>query len=279
MNKQIKIALLQMEIGKKNQNLSKAISMIEEAASKGAEIACLPELFLYRYFPQYKKADEEPEPVPGETTRIISEVAKRLSIFVIAGSIYEKSEEGLFNTSVLIDKEGRIIGKYRKVHLPQDECFYEQSYFKSGNDYVLCKMKGIGVGVLICFDQWYPEPARILKLRGAEIIFYPSAIGTVEGIEQTEGSWKEAWEAVQRGHAIANSVIVAAVNRTGQEGRMHFWGGSFVYDQFGKKIGSAGENEHVLIVSCNTELSEQIEGGWGFMRNRKPSTYREISES
>lgn len=279
MKKRVKISLVQMRMGQRRENLHKAVAMIEEAASQGAQIVCLPELFPYTYFPQQRGSKVEPETVPGEITRLISRTAKRLSVSIIAGSIYERSNEGAFNTSVIISKEGRILGKYRKVHLPQDECFYEQDYFRSGKNYLTFDLDGVRIGVLICFDQWYPEPARILKLRGAEILFYPSAIGSVEGIEQTEGPWKEAWEAVQRGHAIANSMIVATVNRTGTEGRMNFWGGSFVYDQFGKKLCSANEKEGVLTVSCDLALSEQIEKGWGFMRNRKPSTYREISES
>jgi predicted amidohydrolase len=260
----------------KEGNLSKAESMLEEAADKGAEICCLPELFCYRYFPQERHKKVKPEKIPGYTTDKLCNVAKRLSISLVAGSIYEYSENGKYNTSVIIDKRGIIAGKYRKIHIPQDECFYEQDYFKSGESYHVVNISGIRVGVLICFDQWYPEPARILKLRGADMIFYPSAIGTVDGINQVEGSWKEAWEAVQRGHAISNSIVVATVNRTGTEQRMDFWGGSFVYDQFGKKIASAGKKEKVLIASCDLSLSSKIEEGWGFMRNRKPSTYGEL---
>ena len=134
------------------------------------------------------------------------------------------------------------------------------------------------MGTLICFDQWYPEAARATRLLGAEMVFYPTAIGTVRGIEQSEGSWKDAWEAVQRGHAIANSVVVAAANRVGNEGDTDFWGGSFVCDQFGKVLARAGSKEKVLIAECDLDLGTEVEQGWGFIKNRRPETYRRLVE-
>ena len=169
-----------------------------------------------------------------------------------------------------------MLGKYRKVHIPEDESFYEQDYFSSGKSYPTFKTSYGRIGSLICFDQWYPETARIEKLLGANILFYPTAIGTVQGIEQTEGSWQDAWEAVQRGHAVSNSMVVAAVNRTGREGEMKFWGGSFVYDQFGELLARAVSKEQILVVECDLSLGDEIEKGWGFLRNRMPKTYTKI---
>ena len=196
---------------------------------------------------------------------------------IVGGSIYETDGKKSYNTSAVFDENGKMLGKYRKVHIPQDESFYEQDYFSSGTTYPTFKTSHGRIGALICFDQWYPEPARIERLEGAKVLFYPTAIGTVADIEQTEGNWHEAWEAVQRGHAISNSVVVAAVNRVGKEDEMKFWGGSFVYDQFGKLLALAGAKEEVLVVECDLSLGESVEKGWGFLRNRVPSTYSRIT--
>jgi agmatine deiminase len=171
-----------------------------------------------------------------------------------------------------------MLGRYRKVHLPQDPHFYEQTYFTPGEGYRVFETKYGKVGVLICFDQWYPEPARVLKLMGADLIFYPTAIGTIAGVDQTEGSWHDAWEAVQRGHAISNSVVVAAVNRVGLEGELNFWGGSFVCDQFGEIHARADRREQVLIAECDLDLAVSVEEGWGFLRNRVPESYSKLAE-
>jgi predicted amidohydrolase len=273
------LGLVQMSMTKDRQeNLAKASGMIEEAASKGANLVCLPELFASTYFPQEENSDEKPEKIPGPTSEFLSNLAKRNHIVLVAGSIFEKDGKKKYNTSVIFDQDGKMLRKYRKVHVPCDEAFYEQDYFSSGNSYLVVRSLHSRIGVLICFDQWYPEPARIIKLMGADILFYPTAIGTVRGIEQTEGNWREAWEAVQRGHAISNSMIVATVNRVGVEKEMNFWGGSFVYDQFGKLLARAGDKEEVLVVECDPTLGKQIEGGWGFLRNRKPDTYSRLSK-
>jgi agmatine deiminase len=169
-----------------------------------------------------------------------------------------------------------MLGAYRKVHIPQDPGFYEQDYFAPGKDYRVFDTRYGKIGVLICFDQWYPEAARANKLLGADFLFYPTAIGTVKGIEQSEGDWQEAWETVQRGHAIANSMVLAAVNRVGVEKETTFWGGSFVCDQFGKLLAKAGGREQVLVAACDVQLGRDIERGWGFLRNRRPSTYRRL---
>jgi predicted amidohydrolase len=277
--REVTLGLVQMAMGDdQDANVSKAIAMIAEASRGGASIVCLPELFAYRYFPQEKGADTRAEPVPGPTTERLSEAARESRITLVGGSLYERAPGGrLYNTSAVFDERGRMLGKYRKVQIPQDESFYEKDYFSSGSAYRVFRTDAAKVGVLICFDQWYPEPARVNKLMGAEVLFYPTAIGRVDGIEETEGDWKEAWEAVQRGHAISNSMVVAAVNRVGREGRTSFWGGSFVCDQFGKVIARADDREQILLASCDLELGRQIEDGWGFLRNRRPATYRRLT--
>jgi agmatine deiminase len=260
-------------------NVSKAIAMAREASSRGASIVCLPELFATRYFPQHKgEVGKQAEPIPGPTTRRLADAARESKVVLVGGSIYEKAPGGRFyNTSVVFDETGKMLGRYRKVQVPQDEAFYEKDYFSSGRTYEVFRTAPANIGVLICFDQWYPEPARVSKLMGAEVLFYPTAIGRVDGIEETEGDWKEAWEVVQRGHAIANSMIVAAVNRVGREGRMTFWGGSFVCDQFGKILARADDSEQVVVVPCDLDLGRDIERGWGFLRNRKPATYGRLA--
>ena len=273
------VGLVQMAMGDDREaNVSHAIEMVGRASSMGASVVCLPELFPYRYFPQEKGSKVRPEPIPGPTTKRLSEAARESEVTLVGGSLYEKAADGrLYNASPVFDQSGKMLGKYRKVQVPQDEAFYEKDYFSSGSGYEVFKTRQASVGVLICFDQWYPEPARVNKLMGADVLFYPTAIGRVDGIEESEGNWKEAWEAVQRGHAIANSMIVAAVNRVGREGRMAFWGGSFVCDQFGTVLARADDKERVLIASCDLTLGKRVEEGWGFLRNRKPATYRKLT--
>jgi predicted amidohydrolase len=276
---EVTLGLVQMAMeDDQDANVSKAVDMVRDASTRGASIVCLPELFASRYFPQEKGAEVRGEPVPGPTTRLLAAAARDSKVTLVGGSLCEKASGGrLYNTSVVFDETGRILGKYRKVQVPQDESFYEKDYFSSGGSYSVFRTASANLGVLICFDQWYPEPARVNKLMGAEVLFYPTAIGRVDGIEEAEGDWKEAWEAVQRGHAISNSMVVAAVNRVGREGRMSFWGGSFVCDQFGKVLARADDREQVLLASCDLELGRQVEEGWGFLRNRKPATYRRLA--
>lgn len=278
MRKLVTLGLIQMSMSTDRlENLSKALKLIDAAAKKGAQIVCLPELFATQYFPQNKKSSVKPEKIPGPTSNFLSRAAKKNNVVLIGGSIFEKDGKRKYNTSVVIDRNGRLLGKYRKVHVPEDEAFYEQDYFSSGNSYKVFDTEFGEIGILICFDQWYSEPARISRLLGADMIFYPTAIGTVSGIEQTEGDWRKAWESVQKGHAIANSTIVAAVNRVGKEGNMKFWGGSFVYDQFGKLLARGDRiKEEVIVVECDLNLGKQIEQGWGFLRNRKPKTYSKL---
>jgi predicted amidohydrolase len=274
----VKLGLVQMSMGAdKDANLVKAVRMIGEAASEGAGIVCLPELFSSTYFPQREGEKVTAEAIPGPTSRALSKAAASSKVFVIGGSILENSGGKRYNTSVVLDDRGRLVAKYRKVHVPYDSHYFEKSYFSSGSGYKVVATRFGKVAPLICFDQWYPEAARVCRLKGAQMLFYPTAIGWVKGIEPVEGNWQESWEAVQRGHAIANSVLVCAVNRVGTEGEMTFWGGSFVYDQFGKLLFRAGDTEGVFVVKADISLGAEVEEGWGFLRNRKPATYGQLS--
>jgi len=277
----LKVGLVQMAMSSEvPDNLEKAVVMSEEAAAQGADVICLPELFTTPYFPR----EEDPEgkrerggllsTIPGLVTETLSDLAKRTGAVVIGGSIYEGAEDGLFNTSTVFEADGRFLGKYRKTHIPHDECFYEQDYFTPGDTgfQVFPTSRG-RMSVLICYDQWFPEAARCSALLGAEVIFYPTAIGTVRGIGQAEGDWQQAWENVMRGHAIANAVPVCAVNRVGIEGESEFYGGSFVCDAFGKTLARAGKGEEVLLAELDMDHGKRVREGWRFFHNRRPECY------
>ena len=259
------------------ENIESAVSLVGEAAREGARVVCLPELFAWRYFPATRRSSERPETIPGPSSRALSEAARKNGVTLVGGSIFEKAGGRRYNTCLVFNESGRTIAKYRKIHIPQDEHYFEQDYFDAGERYVVAKTGWGDVGVLICFDQWYPEAARIERLNGAELLFYPTAIGWVKGIEPSEGDWRKAWESVQVGHAISNSVAVCAVNRVGTEGDTTFWGGSFVCDQFGKVLLRAGSKPGAYTVDCDLSLGRAVEEGWGFMRNRKPRTYAGIA--
>ena len=186
-----------------------------------------------------------------------------------------------YNSAVIIDADGKILGAYRKVHVPNDPLFYEKNYFEAGDSgYCVHKTQYARVGVLICYDQWFPEPARINALKGAEIIFYPTAIGWIKGYTSSDGDWHDAWKTVQRANAIVNGVHVAAVNRVGEEGQLKFWGGSFVCDSFGKVLKEASDtNEEVLVVKVDLSKNKEIQEGWGFLKNRRPDTYNSLTEN
>jgi agmatine deiminase len=262
--------------------MAKTAEKIEQAALKGAQIICLQELYRTTYFPQQERIDVEnlAESIPGESTRILSGLAKKHKVVIIA-PLFEKAKDGKFyNSAVVIDADGQIMGKYRKAHIPHDPYFYEKDYFEEGDsDYKVFKTSYAKIGVLICYDQWFPEPARINALKGAEIIFYPTAIAYVKGYTSEDGDWHDAWRTVQRAHAIANGIHVAAVNRVGSEGELEFWGGSFVCDSFGKVLAEAGmTKEEVLIVKVDLSENKRIQDGWGFLRNRRPDTYSSLAE-
>ncbi len=265
-----------------NENMEKAKEKIEEASKKGAQIICLQELYRTKYFPQKEneKVTDLAETIPGESTKVFSELAKKNKIVILV-PLFEKHSSGkYYNTAVVIDATGEILGAYRKVHIPNDPLFYEKSYFDNSNfGYEVYKTRYACIGVLICYDQWFPEPARINALKGAEIIFYPTAIGWVKGYTSADGDWHDAWKTVQRAHAIENGVHVAAVNRVGEEGKLQFWGGSFVSDSFGKVLKEASyEKEEVLVVKVDLSKNKRIQEGWGFFENRRPDTYKSLTE-
>jgi len=266
-------------------NLANAERLTRQAARKGARIICLPELYRTVYFPQYEKRDVSSfaETVPGESTQALSRLARELGAVIIV-PLFEKAPQFKktknarhYNSAVVIDENGKLLPTYRKLHLPQDPLFYEQNYFAQGDTgYRVYKTKFASFAVLICYDQWFPEAARMATLAGAEIIFYPTAIGNVVGYRSPDGDWHDAWETVMRGHAIANGVHVVAVNRVGREDRLRFWGQSFACDSFGKILKRASATkEEVLVAKLDLSHNRRIREGWGFLRNRRPDTYRE----
>jgi len=263
-------------------NVKKTVKKAEEAAKKGAQIICLQELYRTRYFPQEEKIDAAglAETIPGESTNAFSALAKEYEIAIIV-PVFEKDGASYYNSAAVIGADGKILDTYRKLHIPHDPLFYEKNYFKAGNlGYRVCKTRYASFSVLICYDQWFPEAARICALKGADILFYPTAIGLIKGDSSPEGDWHEAWETIQRSHAIANGVHVAAVNRVGEEGELKFWGSSFVCDSFGKVLKRAGsEKEEVLIVELELGKNKFVQEGWGFLRNRRPDTYSLLTES
>jgi N-carbamoylputrescine amidase len=267
-------------------NLQRASDGVREAVRLGATVVCLPELFLGPYFCQTEDAAQfdRAEPIPGPTTEALAALAKETQA-VIVGSIFERRTAGLYhNTSVVLDVDGRVGGIYRKMHIPDDPLFYEKYYFTPGDlGFQTIETSQARVGTLICWDQWYPEAARLTALMGAEILFYPTAIGwhPAEKAEFGEAQ-ASAWETMQRSHAIANGVFVAAVNRVGHEGPadggLEFWGGSFVADPFGRVLAKAGNGEEVLIVRCDPRLIEDTRRNWPFLRDRRIDAYGPITQ-
>lgn len=280
MNMLVTLGLVQMSMAADApENRRRALEGIRTAAQKGAKIICLPELFTAPYFPQDEKADAEAyaETIPGETMAQLSKAAKENKAVVIAGSIYERDGKRFYNTSAVFDETGKMLGAYRKTHIPHDPLFYEQDYFSPGDSgYKVFDTRYGRIAVLICYDQWFPEAARIVSLMGADMVFYPTAIGTVDGVEQSEGNWQDAWETVQRGHAIANGVVVAAVNRAGREKSMRFWGGSFVSSQFGTVLKRGSDRAEVVIAEVDLSLGKEVREGWRFFYNRRPETYSRL---
>jgi len=271
----VTLGLIQMSISEDpDRNLSRAAEKIREAAENGAQIICLPELYRTRYFPQKRGVQSTilAETIPGISTQTFSVLAKELSVVLII-PVFEKARNGKFyNSAVVIDRDGRLQDTYRKVHLPHDPGFYEQDYFVPGDlGFRLFKTRYADFSVLICYDQWFPEAARTCTLLGADILFYPTAIGTF--LDSPDPEWHEAWETVQRGHAIANGVHVCSVNRVGIEGALNFWGGSFLCDSFGTVLGRAGSEEEILVLSVDLDRNREIREGWGFLKNRRPEMY------
>jgi N-carbamoylputrescine amidase len=268
-----------------DENLKKAIAGIREAAAKGAQIVCLQELFRSLYFcdvEDYANFDLA-ESIPGPSTESISAVAKELGVVVIA-SLFEKRTNGLYhNTTAVIDADGSYLGKYRKMHIPDDPAYYEKFYFTPGDlGYKVFKTKFATIGVLICWDQWYPEAARITALMGAEILFYPTAIGwATSQDEETNSEQYNAWQTIQRSHAVANGIHVVSVNRVGfeQNGAMKFWGGSFVANPFGKLMYLAShDKEEVHVQQIDLQKTDRYRTHWPFLRDRRIDSYQPITK-
>ncbi|MEO6811111.1 MAG: carbon-nitrogen hydrolase [Isosphaeraceae bacterium] len=280
------IGLVQMRCSTDPEdNLRRACAFIREAARRGAEVICLPELFRTQYFCQVEDPAlfELAEPIPGPTTTALAEVARETET-VVVGSIFERRTAGIYhNTAVVLDADGTLTGVYRKMHIPDDPLFYEKYYFTPGDlGFLSFETRHAKVGTLVCWDQWYPEAARLTALRGAEVLFYPTAIGWHPSEKAEFGTAQaDAWQTVQRAHAITNGVYVAAVNRVGHEGPsdggIEFWGGSFVADPFGRVLALAGADEEILIVKCDPRVQEDTRRHWPFLRDRRIDAYGPIT--
>ena len=267
------------------QNISKAIKGIREAAGKGAQIVCLQELFTSLYFCDVEDYEnfKLAESIPGPSTETLSAVAAELGVVVIA-SLFEKRTKGIYhNTTAVLDADGSYLGKYRKMHIPDDPAYYEKFYFTPGDlGYKVFNTKFATIGVLICWDQWYPEAARITSLMGAEILFYPTAIGWATAQDtDTNDEQYNAWQTIQRSHAVANGVHVVSVNRVGleQDGAMKFWGGSFVANPFGKLLHlSSHDKEEVNVVEIDLNKTDRYRTHWPFLRDRRIDSYQPITK-
>src|SRR6478736_7252100 len=284
-NEIVKVGLVQMSCHKEPKaNMEKTILQIRDVAAKGAQIICLQELFLSLYFCDVEDYDNFnlAEAIPGPSTDILSTLAKELNVVIIA-SLFEKRTEGLYhNTTAVLDADGTYLGKYRKMHIPDDPGYYEKFYFAPGDlGFKVFQTKFATIGVLICWDQWYPEAARITALMGAEILFYPTAIGwATSQDEATNAEQYNAWQTIQRSHAVANGVHVVSVNRVGveQNGAMKFWGGSFVSNPFGTVLAQAShEKEEVIVQEIDTEKTDTYRTHWPFLRDRRIDSYQPIT--
>lgn len=288
MTKALKLALIQMRCGPTPaESLARAETLLRQAAQKGAHIAVLPELFLTPYFCQ----KEDPalfdlaEPIPGPTCATLGRIAQETGMAIV-GSLFERRLPGVYhNTATVHDAGGKLLGIYRKMHIPDDPLYYEKYYFTPGDlGFRSFATRFAKVGTLVCWDQWFPEAARLTALAGAEVLCYPTAIGWHPKEKAQYGKAQfEAWETAQRAHAIANGVFVATVNRIGHEGPadggLEFWGASFVYDPFGRLLAHAShEREEVLLVQCDLALLEDTRRNWPFLRDRRIDAYGGITQ-
>jgi len=267
-------------------NMRKAVQGIRDAAARGAQIVCLQELFRSQYFCQVEdhRFFDLAEPIPGPSTEALSALAAELGVVIVA-SLFEKRAEGLYhNTAAIIDADGRYLGKYRKMHIPDDPQYYEKFYFTPGDLGFRSWDTRFGrIGVLVCWDQWYPEAARLTALSGAQILFYPTAIGWLPPEKAEHGAQQQgAWETIQRSHAIANGVYVCAVNRVGHEGDpkggIEFWGGSFVTDPGGRVLVKGGPGEEVLTTTVDLAKVGVSRTHWPFLRDRRIDAYQDITK-
>jgi N-carbamoylputrescine amidase len=280
----VKVGLIQMSCtADVVANKQKAVEKIKEAAKGGANIICLQELYTSLYFCDVESYEnfKLAEPIPGKTTDELSALAKSLGVVIIA-SLFEKRAEGLYhNTTAVLDADGTYLGKYRKMHIPDDPAYFEKFYFTPGDlGYKVFKTKFATIGILICWDQWYPEAARITSLMGAEMLFYPTAIGWATAQDEaTNTEQYNAWQTIQRSHAVANGVPVISVNRVGleQDGLMKFWGGSFVSNPFGTLLYKAShDQEEVAVIDIDTDKSDSYRTHWPFLRDRRIDSYSPI---
>ncbi|MGH9602074.1 MAG: carbon-nitrogen hydrolase [Terriglobales bacterium] len=290
-----KIGLIQLSCGPDpEKNLAHALDRVREAAGRGAQVICLPELFRTQYFCQREDPSlfDLAESIPGPTTERVAEVANKLGVAIVA-SVFEKRAPGIYhNTATVTDADGKLIGIYRKMHIPDDPLYYEKFYFTPGDLGFRAFPTRFGkIGTLVCWDQWYPEGARLTALQGAHILFYPTAIGWHPAEKAEHGAAQhDAWRTIQRAHAIANGVYVAAVNRVGHEtgnvngnsapGQgLEFWGGSFLCDPFGTVIAEApADREEILIGEVDLKKLEDVRRNWPFLRDRRIDTYAGITQ-
>lgn len=282
----VKIGTVQMScVADKDANLVKAVDQIRVAAAKGAQIICLQELFTSLYFCDVEDYDnfDLAEPIPGPSTTALQAVAAELGVVIIA-SLFEKRAQGLYhNTTAVIDADGSYLGKYRKMHIPDDPAYYEKFYFTPGDlGYKVFKTNYATIGVLICWDQWYPEAARITALMGADILFFPTAIGwATDQDEQTNQDQYNAWQTIQRSHSVANGLPVVSVNRVGfeQNGAMKFWGGSFITNGQGRLLYLASHDaEETEVTEVNLAQSDYFRKHWPFLRDRRIDSYAPITK-
>ncbi len=283
-DRKVNVGIVQMTCSSNPEdNLRKAIVKIKEAAASGAQIVCLQELFLSLYFCDVEAYEnfKLAESVPGPSTDILSKLANELGIVIIA-SLFEKRAEGLYhNTTAVLDADGTYLGKYRKMHIPDDPGYFEKFYFTPGDlGYKVFDTKFAKIGVLICWDQWYPEAARITSLKGAEMLFYPTAIGWHDSQnEAINDEQYQAWQTIQRSHSVANGVPVVSVNRVGREGEMSFWGGSFITNSFGRVLyKSSHSEEEIHVESLSMTESNQFRTHWPFLRDRRIDSYQPITK-
>jgi len=286
--KKITLGLIQMKCDATPAvNRDRAVERITQAAQRGADIICLPELFLSHYFCQKMTTElfDLAEPIPGPTTDRLGSLARSLGKVLIA-SIFEKRAPGLFhNTAVVFDADGSMLGLYRKMHIPDDPLYHEKYYFTPGDlGFRTFDTRFGRIGVLVCWDQWYPEAARLTALKGAQVLFYPTAIGWHPREKAEFGTQQHcAWETMQRAHAIANGVFVAAINRTGHEGPkdagLDFWGASFVADPFGVVLARGShDQEEIVLASCDSSRAEDVRRNWPFLRDRRIDAYGDITK-
>lgn len=282
--REVQVGLIQMTCGDSaEENLARAIGRIRESAAGGAQVICLQEVFNTRYPCQSEDHAnfELAESIPGPTTSALQQIARELQVVLVV-PLFEKRTHGLYhNSAVILDANGEIAGLYRKMHIPDDPLYYEKFYFTPGDlGFRAFPTKYARIGVCICWDQWYPEAARLTAMHGAELLFYPTAIGWIPGERDVYGaSQYSAWQTMMRSHAIANGLFVGAPNRVGLEGAIQFWGGSFLADPYGNVLTQAPhEDESVSIVSCDLSLINTARTHWPFFRDRRIDAFSDLQK-